>query len=266
MSKIIAISNQKGGVAKTTTCMSLGAGLAELGQRVLVVDLDSQANLTLAAGLDDEALAYSVADLLAGESDNLDEAANAAICPTAMDGLEILPADLRLAGTERLLYDKPDYEFWLAEILSRWEGAYDIILLDCPPSLGAITLMALTAAQYVVVPVQCEYYAARGLSRLLDIVDVVKNRTNLAVHVFLLATLFDQRNKICRDVLSQLQAHFSDTMLNTVIGIDTRLRESPIVGEPILLYAPSTRASRHYRALARELVGKMAEYELAKHS
>ncbi len=263
MSKIIAISNQKGGVAKTTTCMSLGAGLAELGQRVLVVDLDSQANLTVAAGLDDEALAWSIADLLAAEGDTPAEAAEAVICPTAMAGLKILPADLRLAGTERLLYDKPDYEFRLAEILSRWENVYDIILLDCPPSLGAITLMALTAARYVVAPVQCEYYAARGLNRLLDIVGAVKDRTNPDLRIFLLATLYDQRNKICREILGRLQTHFSDTMLKTVIGIDTRLRESPIAGVPVLLYAPSTRASRHYRALAQEIMVKTADHRPA---
>jgi len=260
---IIAISNQKGGVAKTTTCMSLGASLAEAGQRVLVVDLDSQANLTIAAGLDDEALEYSIADLLVGDVDSLAEVADAVICPTAMDGLKILPADLRLAGAERLLYDKPEYEFWLAEILSRWDTTFDTILLDCPPSLGAATLMALTAARYVVVPVQCEYYAARGLSRLLDIVEVVKERTNPNLQLFLLPTLFDKRNRICREILSQIQTHFTDTILDTVIGIDTRLRESPLVGEPILLYAPSTRASGHYRQLAQEIIQKTAKRERA---
>lgn len=253
MSKILAISNQKGGVAKTTTCMSLGAGLAELQQRVLIVDLDSQANLTLAAGLDDHELPWSVVDLFNPGDGEAAEAQANAIFPTSVDGLDILPADLRLAALERYLYDEPGYEYLLDKILSQWQNTYDYILLDCPPSLGAITLMALTAAQMVLVPVQCEYYAARGLSRLLDIVSEVQKRTNPGLKYHLLATLYDRRNNICRTVLEQLQTHFSTAIFETVIGVDTRLRESPATGEPVLVYAPRTRAATQYRQLAQEI-------------
>ncbi len=253
MTTILAISNQKGGVAKTTTCMSLGAGLAERGKRVLMVDLDSQANLTMAAGLDGDTLPWTVTDLLDASALELPEAERGAIYRAGMDGLDILPADVRLAGVERSLYDRGRYEFLLGEILQKWSGAYDYMLLDCPPSLGAITLMALTTAQMVLVPVQCEFYAARGLNRLLDIVAEVQQHTNPHLRYHLLATLYDRRNNICRTVLEQLQTHFSTAMFDTVIGVDTRLRESPVTGEPVLLYAPRTRAAEQYRQLATEV-------------
>lgn len=251
--KILAISNQKGGVAKTTTCMSLGAGLAERGKRVLMVDLDSQANLTLAAGLDGDTLPWTVADLLDAAELDLPEAKRGAIYPAGMDGLEILPADVRLASVERSLYDRGRYEFLLGELLEPWRSNYDYILLDCPPSLGAVTLMALTTAQMVLVPVQCEFYAARGLSRLLEIVTEVRQHTNPHLKYHLLATMYDRRNNICRTVLEQLQTHFSGTMFDTVIGVDTRLRESPVTGEPVLVFAPNTRAAQQYRNLAVEV-------------
>ena len=255
MDQIIAISNQKGGVAKTTTCLSLGACLAELGHRTLVVDLDSQANLTLAAGVDSDDLEWTLADLLYS-FDEAPPAREETIQPTLMEGLDILPADLRLASIERFMYEQDSYETILAQTLAPWQAEYDYILLDCPPSLGALTIMALTAAQMVLVPVQCEYYAARGLSRLLDIVAAVQERTNPHLTCHLVATLYDKRNRICRSVLEQLRDNFPDIMLDTVIGVDTRLRESPAVGEPIILYAPRTRASQQYRQLAREFQAK----------
>jgi len=132
-------------------------------------------------------------------------------------------------------------------------------LLDCPPSLGALTLMALTAAQEVLIPVQCEYFAARGLGRLLDIVAAVQGRTNPDLTCHLLATLYDRRNRICRDVLGKLKAHFPERLLDTVIGVDTCLRECPAVGEPIILYAPRTRASQQYRQLAREFQARIQD-------
>ena len=178
MTHILALSNQKGGVAKTTTCMSLGGALVELGKKVLVVDLDSQANLTLAAGLDADELPWTIVDLFEAISVDMPEAWVGAIYTTGMTGLDVLPADLRLASVERALYDEANYEQILTQILQKLNVNYDYILLDCPPSLGAITLMALTTAAMVLVPVQCEYYAARGLSRLLDTVSEVKKRTN----------------------------------------------------------------------------------------
>jgi chromosome partitioning protein len=258
MGQIVAISNQKGGVAKTTTCFSVGAGLAELGLRTLVVDLDSQAHLTLGAGLDPDELEPTLADLLdspVGSPTGSPAVPPVApvVRPTRAEGLDILPADLRLARMERFLYERAGYETILAHVLAPWQAEYDYLLLDCPPSLGALTLMALTAAQAVLVPVQCEYYAARSLTRLLDIVAVVRERTNPGLTCFLVATLYDQRNRICQGVLEQLRGNFPDQLLDTVIGVDTRLRECPAAGEPITRYAPRSRASQHYRHLAREL-------------
>lgn len=261
--QIVAVSNQKGGVGKTTTCLSVGACLAEAGWRTLVVDLDAQADLTLAAGLAPDGVHWTVADLLP-QGDTLrinshSPKAEEAIQPSAITNLDVLPGDPRLAATEHKLYDQQDYETCLKQILPTWQGEYDYILLDCPPSLGALTLIALTAARHLLVPIQCEYYAARAVNRLLEIVDLVQERTNPNLRYYLVATLYDQRNRICRAILEQLRTHFADRLLETVIGVDTRLRECPAVGEPVTLYAPRTRASRQYRALARELATKLRE-------
>ncbi len=256
MTTIIAISNNKGGVAKTTTCLSLGACLAELGYATLVIDLDPQADLTLAAGFDAEALAWSIADLLSPMDPDTVPERDVVICPTAVERLAILPADPRLANVGRQLYDWDGYEWRLLRLLRPWLEAYAYILLDCPPSLGSLTLMALTTARYVIIPVQCEYYAARRLGRLLDVVGIVRSRTNADLVPHLLATMYDQRTRIGRGVLEQLKLNFEGQLFDTVIGVDTRLRECPAVGEPIILYAPQTRARQHYRELAREVQAK----------
>ncbi len=258
MTSIIAISNSKGGVAKTTTCLSLGACLSELGHRTLVVDLDPQADLTMAAGLDADALTWSVADLLAPDDAVTTSGGRAVVYTTVVDRLYILPSNPRLAEVERALYAQSDYEMRLAQKLGIWRSTYEYILLDCPPSLGALMLMACAAAQWVIIPVQCEYYAARRLKRLIDVFSIVKERINPSLEHYLLATMFDQRTRINRGVLAQLRHNFPDRMLDTVIGIDTRLRESPAAGEPITVYDPKTRGAEHYRALAHELLTKFS--------
>lgn len=265
MPHIVAISSSKGGVAKTTTCMSLGACLAELGHRTLIIDLDPQADLTLAAGLDVDALEWSLVDLLDIDNDNTlarelqtsPPDASAAIYPTEVRALDILPTDPRLAGIERLLYEYDDYETTLARTLVPWRNEYEYILLDCPPSLGGLTLMALTTAQWMLIPVQCEYFAARRVRRLLETVEIVRERANPNLAYYLVATMYDKRNRICQGVLQQLRWHFPSQLLNTVIGVDTRLRESPAAGEPITLYAPRTRASQQYRQLAHEFPARL---------
>jgi chromosome partitioning protein len=253
MTCIIAISNQKGGVAKTTTCFSLGACLAERGQRVLMVDLDSQANLTIANGLDPDELEWSIVDLFQGEVNLGCRQTETLFYPTAMPGLELLPADLRLASLERFLYEQEDYETYLQDLLVPWKERYQYILFDCPPALGAMTIVALTAADMVIIPTQCEYYAAQGLMHLLDIAHAVQQRTNPSLHCFLLVTFYDPRNRMNRRVFNQLQVHFKDHLLKTVINLDARLREAPAVGEPINIYSPKTRASQQYRQLAEEI-------------
>lgn len=269
MTVVLAVSNQKGGVAKTTSCLSLGACLAELGWRTLVVDFDPQGHLSLAAGYDPDDLELSVVDLLIAEPQTDPQAL---LLPTVMTNLDLLPADLRLATVEQSLTDREGYEFALLHGLQRLsplqrddqslaKETYDAILIDCPPSLGMLTILALTAAEWALIPVQCEYFASRGLLRLLDVIEAVRQHTNPSLDYFIFATLFDMRNAISRRVHEELQAHFAGNLLQTVIRLDTRLRESPMTGEPVIVYAPRTRASQEYRALTQELVQRLQEKE-----
>jgi chromosome partitioning protein len=251
MSNVIAISNQKGGVGKTTTCYSLGACLVELNKKVLVIDLDPQSNLTLAAGLDYDEVERTLVDLMdqggSGKMDPMD-----VVRHTSVDGLDILPADPRLARVERSLYEMPDYETVLAKAIKPLISQYDAIILDCPPTLSSLTLVAFYAADEVLIPVQCEYYAAKGLDLLLTIISTMEKRRNRTIPWYLVVTLFDPRNKIHRTVYDQLAQNFPDNLMQTFIRMDTKLRECPIVGEPITVYAPNTRASEQYRLLAQE--------------
>lgn len=253
MPKIVALSNQKGGVAKTTSCISIAAALAEDGRRVLMLDLDPQANLTTACGFDPEELDWTIADLLIPDEAEEIPPIEEIIQPSLMEGLYILPADMRLAALERRMYEQAGYENRLIELAASLSD-YEVILIDCPPSMGALTLMGLSAAHMSIVPVQCEYFASRGLMQLLEIVNIVKEQTNPALRFHVFASMYDQRNLVSRQVLESLQQHFSENMFDTIIRVDTRLRESAMVGEPIQMYAPKTRAADEYRALAQEII------------
>jgi chromosome partitioning protein len=255
VSRIIALSNQKGGVAKTTSCISIGACLAETGQRTLIVDLDPQAHLTIASGLNPDELSVTIVDLLAVADEPVDEV----IQSTSVSNLDILPADLRLAETEMSFYNHPDYEEKLVNILGQLRSQYRYILLDCPPSLGGMAILALTAAEYALIPVPCEYFASRGLIRMMDIVEAVRKRTNPGLEYGLFVSLYDARNRVSRQILEQLRQHFGGHLFDTVVNVDTRLRESTMVGEPITTYAPQTRSSQQYRALAQELVSRLED-------
>jgi chromosome partitioning protein len=249
MTKIIAISNQKGGVAKTTTCLSLGACLAELGHSVLVVDLDPQGHLTISLGVDADKLHRSVADALLGNATLVSISRESAI-----PGLDLVPANQGLAVIDKVLYGNESYEFRLARRLEQMPPAlYDYILIDCAPAFGTITLNALTAADLLLIPTQCEYYAARSLRRVLGLARLVQRKTNPRLEYKLLVTLYDQRNRICHLILEQMQRELSGLMFKTIIEIDTKLRESPAYAQPITCYAPNTRGAEQYRALAREL-------------
>ncbi len=275
MTITFAISNQKGGVAKTTSCFSIAACLAEKGYRTLVVDLDPQAHLTMAAGYDPDNLEKTVVDLLLASGGQADW--TGVRLETALENLHLLPGDLRLAHIERQFAEQEGYEYLLRQILEPLSstlaqdgsiqqnslGAYDYILLDCPPSMGTLTILALTAADWALVPVQAEYFASRGLLRLLDVIEAVQKHTNPALDYAIFVTMFDGRNRISQRVLEELLQHFKDKILPTPIRMDTRLRESPIAGEPVILYAPRTRASQEYRALTSELLGQIQSKELA---
>jgi chromosome partitioning protein len=254
MSTIIAVSNQKGGVGKTTTCVSLGACLAEFGNRTLIVDLDSQANLTMSAGLDPDSLEYTLPDLLEDKGKELLAHPEKVIRSTLIKNLDILPSDLRLASAEQTLYNQENYEYRLKDLLLNWDSDYSFILIDCPPSLSLLTLMALTAAQMILVPVQCEYYSARGLFRLLDVIEAVKRHTNPDLGYRFVVTMFDKRNKISLQVYDQLYNEFKEKFLDTIIQVDTKLRESAVAGEPITAFSPHSRSSDAYRQLAKELI------------
>jgi len=249
--RVITISNQKGGVAKTTTAISLAAALAEAGKRVLAIDLDPQANLTVGLGVEPESLARSVYHVLVGEC-----GAEAAIVPTSTPGLSLLPADITLAGAEKRLYGEIGFDETLKARLRPIveQGLFDAAVIDCPPSLGLLTINAITIAETVLVPVQCEFFSARGLGQLLEIADAVRERRNPGLLLRILPTLFDGRNKISKQIFSEMQRAFPRNMLESVIGVDTRLRESAAAGKPITTFDPASRAAAEYRALARELM------------
>jgi chromosome partitioning protein len=259
--QVVAISNQKGGVAKTTTCLSLGAALAEMGRPTLVVDLDPQANLTLGLGIDSEDLESSIVDLLSDPEAFSASDRKALLYHADPPGLDLMPADVRLAAVERAAGEMESPELLLQEALVPWMHQYRHILIDCPPSLGSLTQMALTACDRVLIPVQCEYFSSWGLLRLLDVTGTMQRSNQMPLPCHLVATMYDARNAVHRDVYARLQKNFPRRMLRTAIGVDTLLRESELVGEPILRYAPRARASQEYRKLAREWVSRSRSAE-----
>jgi chromosome partitioning protein len=250
MAAVVAISNRKGGVAKTTTCLSLGACLAEMGQIVLVVDMDPQANLTVSMGLEPQELRHTVNDALLGNASLVGVSRE-----TPVFGLDIVPANRKLLVIDKILYRRKGYEYRLKHGLEAMaNGFYDIVLVDCPPSAGTLSINALTAADLLIIPVQCEYYAAYSLRRTIDLARVVQEKTNPRLTYRVLVTMYDRRNRICRFILEQMQRGLSTALLDTIIEVDTKLRESPAFGQPITLYAPNSRGAQQYRALARELM------------
>ncbi len=249
MTKVIAISNQKGGVAKTTTCLSLGAALAETGQSVLLIDLDPQANLTLSMGFQPEKLHRAMGDVLLGNASLLNVSRESTVFE-----LDLVPANSKLTLIDKLLYGQKSYEFKLKSRLQAIDSTlYDFVLIDCPPSFNTLTLNALTAADLLLIPVQCEYYAAYALKQTTGLAKLVQKKINPNLVYKVLVTMYDRRNKISRLVLEQLQNDLSYLLFDTMIEIDTKLRESPAFSQPITVYAPKTRGAQQYRILAQEL-------------
>jgi chromosome partitioning protein len=250
MTKVIAIGNLKGGVAKTTTCLSLGACLAEMGKLVLLIDLDPQASLTLGVGLKPDELRHTVDEALLG---NVSLVSVSREC--AVFGLDIVPANQALVTIDKILYGRKGYAFYLRNgIEAIGASLYDFILIDCPPSTGTLTLNALTAADMLIVPVQCEYFAAQSLRQVIEMVKQVREKCNPRLSYRALVTLYDRRNKINQVIYTQLQRGLNGVLFKTMIEVDTKLKESPVFGQPVTLYAPNTRGTAQYRALARELV------------
>ena len=250
MTITIAISSLKGGVAKTTTCLSLGACLAEMGKVVLLIDLDPQANLTLAVGLKPDELGHTMDEALLGNASLVSVSRECAVF-----GLDIAPANQGLVTIDKVLYGRKGYEFYLKNgIEAMGSSLYDFILIDCPPSVGTLTLNALTAADMLIVPVQCEYFAAQSFRQVTELVKLVREKTNPRLTYRALVTMYDRRNKICQVILEQMQQGLDGTLFKTIIEVDTKLKESPVFGQPITVYAPNTRGTAQYRALAQELI------------
>jgi chromosome partitioning protein len=248
--RIIAIASQKGGVAKTTTCVSLGASLAEQDKRVLLIDLDPQAHLTLSLGLEPEGLGDTVADAVMGN------ASLASISrETDVPFLHLAPASEKLSVVDKWLYGRANYEHLVKNRLDALPSErYDVILMDSPPSFGTLMLNALTAAELLVIPTPCEYYASRSLRRLLQLVRLVREKTNPMLAYRVLITMFDPSDQTAHMIREQMERAFAGGLLDTVIEVDAKLRESAVASLPITLYAPLARGAAQYRALAQELM------------
>lgn len=250
MGKIIAIANQKGGVGKTTTAFNLGACLAADGLKVLLVDADPQANATSGLGVDTEQAPASVYECLVDEYPAAD-----AIVPSCVEGLDVICSHIDLVGAEVELMNRREREKSLSRALAPVKGDYDFIIIDCSPSLGMITVNALTAADSVIIPVQAEYFALEGISQLLNTIRIIKTRLKpeLEIEGFLL-TMYDARLRLANQIYEDLKGHFGDMVFTTVIPRNIKLSESPSHGVPAILYDPESRGSVAYTQLARELV------------
>lgn len=249
MAYVIAMSNEKGGVAKTTSTLSLGAALAELNYRVLLIDLDPQANLSLALGLETEETTLTSANVLI-EGASLSDA----IRKSGINNLDIVPSSFRIENAEQFLPMRSQYLTTLRDALEAVSHPYDYILLDCPPALGAITLNALAASDLLIIPTQAEYFSAYALRNMMGTIRRIRQEVNPGLAYRILVTLLDRRNRTHRNIFEQLQATFGHGVFTTVIEIDTKLRESPIAGLPITQYKPGSRGSQQYRVLVQELI------------
>lgn len=250
MTSVIAVVNQKGGVGKTTTTVNLGAALALEGLKVLVVDLDPQGNCTSSFGADKEQLSQHAYHLLLGHATLPD-----VLMGTALEHLSLIPTNTDLAGAEIELVTEMGRESRLKEALAPHLDAYDVVLMDCPPSLGLITLNALTASNGVLVPLQCEYFALEGVSQLLRTLELVQARINPHVSLTgVVLTMFDRRNKLTFQVQEEVQGFFGEAVFETMIPRNVRLSESPSHGKPVALYDAQSSGAKAYEALAREFI------------
>lgn len=248
---IIAMCNQKGGVGKTTTTINLGAALAETGRSVLLVDFDPQGSLSVGLGVNPHTLDTSVYDLLLRKDASIDDV----ITPSGVEGLDLLPSNIDLSAAEVQLVSEVAREQTLRRVLTKVRGRYDIILIDCAPSLGLLTVNALTAADRVVMPLECEFFALRGIALLTDTIAKVQDRLNPELEILgILGTMYDARTLHSREVLERVVQAFGEVVFHTVIRRTIKFPETTVAGEPITTYASSSPGASQYRELAREVL------------
>ncbi|SFP87533.1 chromosome partitioning protein [Butyrivibrio proteoclasticus] len=253
MGRVIAIANQKGGVGKTTTSINLSAALAERGKKVLVIDTDPQGNTTSGFGLDKNELENSIYELMIGEC-SIEDAIQKNVVED-LDGVDIIPSNVNLAAVEIELIDADQKEFILREAISKVKDNYDFIIIDCPPSLSMLTVNAMTTANTVLVPIQCEYYALEGLSQLVHTVNLVRDRLNPELEMEgVVFTMFDSRTNLSLQVVENVKEHIQENVYKTIIPRNIRLAEAPSYGLPINIYEPKSAGAEAYRLLADEVI------------
>ena len=252
MGRIIAIANQKGGVGKSTTAINLSACLAEAGKRVLTVDIDPQGNTTSGLGTDKNGVEYTLYELLLGDCDPKD-----CIIENVVERVDLIPSNVNLSGAEIELVGIEEREYILKNVLERIKEGYDYIIMDCPPSLSMLTINALTAADSVLVPIQCEYYALEGLSQLIHTIELVQERLNKKLEIEgVVFTMYDARTNLSLEVVENVKENLNQNIYKTIIPRNVRLAEAPSYGLPINMYDPKSTGAESYRLLAEEVINR----------
>ena len=255
MGRIIAVANQKGGVGKTTTSINLSACLAALGKKVLAIDMDPQGNMTSGLGIDKNEVEYSVYDLIIGETE-----IEQVICKEALENLDVIPSNINLSAAEIELIGVEEKEYIIHNEVEKVRDNYDFVIIDCPPSLNTLTINAMTTADSILVPIQCEYYALEGLSQLIHTIELVKERLNPNLGIEgVVFTMYDARTNLSLQVVENVKDNLNQTIYKTIIPRNIRLAEAPSHGLPINLYDPKSAGAESYMLLAEEVINKGEE-------